>query len=106
LKEYLSIYTPDLAEKIKTLNSWYSKIPATPTASGEFDIVGREAVSSTQTTRLLATSKDFNEEDARDLIIEIAENIKFDPDMDPQVTDVAIITYVAENLFKDWDIRH
>ena len=99
---YLSLYTPELAEKIRTLNSWYSKIPATPTASGEFDNVGREAVSSTQTTRLLATAKDFNEEDARDLIIEIAENIKFDPDMDPQVPDVAIITYVAENLFKDW----
>lgn len=104
--QIINFYTPELAEKIRTLNSWYSKIPATPTASGEFDIVGREAVpSSTQTTRLVATSKDFNEEDARDLIIEIAENIKFDPNMDPQVSDLEIITYVAENLFKDWDFQ-
>jgi hypothetical protein len=100
----LDKYSPDLAEKIKTLNSWYSKIPAAVTANGAFDGVGREAVpSSTQTTRLLATSKDFNEEDAKDLIIEIVENIKFDPDMDPQVSDLEIIQYVGENLFKDWD---
>jgi len=104
--QLISLYSRDLAEKIRTLNSWYSKIPAAVSASGVFDGVGREAVpSSTQTTRLLATATDFNEEDARDLIIEIAENIKFDPDMDPQVSDLEIITYVAENLFKDWDFQ-
>ena len=102
----LEYYAPDLAEKIKTLNSWYSKIPAAVSASGDFDIVGREAVpTSTQTTRLVATSKDFNVEDASDLIIEIAENIKFDPNMDPEVSDAAIVAYVAGNLFKDWDFQ-
>ena len=68
----LEYYAPELAEKIKTLNSWYSKIPAAVNANGAFDGVGREAVpSSTQTTRLLATSTDFNVEDASDLITKI-----------------------------------
>ena len=106
----LASYAPELAEKIRTLNAWYSGTTAEfDTESGQFagvtgNIETLGVGASSQKTRLTQVAENFSAEDASDLIIEISNNIISDPYIDlTDVTQSEIVFYVGENLFKDWN---